>query len=138
MHLSFPCSVRSSTTGIFLFNLCGSLLALSVCYIISNYVVVNVAVCQLFSFLFQFSLLVSCGALAILLFFMIYTPYTGAAKRIAFTAAIFINLGKFSFLSFSPSSFTLTLFFSCCVVVSAIVSIISIAPTPDSYFNDQL
>ena len=91
----FLYSVRLSATGVFLFNLCGSLLALSICYIISNYVVINMAACQAFSFFLQFTLLLSCGSIAIFLFFMVYTPYTGEARRIAFTAAIVVNLGEF-------------------------------------------
>lgn len=77
-----------------MFNLCGSLIVLSVFYILSNYLTVNVAACKAVSFFLHVTLLVSCGAIAILLFFMIYVPYTAYAKRIAFTSAITLNLCK--------------------------------------------
>ena len=87
-------SERSTETGVFLINICASLVALCVCYIVSTYATTNTVVCQVFSFLLHFTLLVSAGAIAIMLLFMIRTPYTATAKRIAFTAAIAINLCK--------------------------------------------
>ena len=80
----------------FLINLCVSFIALSVCFIISHYVMVNADACKAFSFFFHYTLLVSSGSIAIMVFFMIYAPYTGSARRIAFTTAITTNLCKFA------------------------------------------
>ena len=79
-------------------------MALSICYIISNFAVVNVAACQTFSFLLHFTLLLNCGAIAILLIFMIYTQYTDITKRVIYFAPIFLNLGEHTKLSYSANN----------------------------------
>ena len=81
-------------TGVFLINFCVSLVALCICYVVSTYATSNNTACQVFSFLLHLTLLISAGAMTIMVVFMIRSPYTTTAKRIAFTAAIATNLCK--------------------------------------------
>ena len=90
MFVSYiSCSLRFSRNGVFLINLSVSLVALCTNYTASTYAVANTTVCQVFSLLFHFNVLVCSGAIVIMLFFMIYT----LSKRLAFIA-ITANLSK--------------------------------------------
>ncbi len=101
--LSFDCSeVRSSAFGVFLLNLCISLLCLYISYTISHFVGNSESACKAFSFIFHYFILVSCMAVPIVAFFTGWTPFSGKKQQLCYVAALILNWSMFAYCGMFP------------------------------------
>ena len=90
--VSLSCrSLRSSTTGVLLINLCTSLIALYISYIISHYVLVAEGACAAFSVVFHYLVLVSISAFTTMAGFRVLDP---CGMKVVFRLAIAANWCK--------------------------------------------
>ena len=92
---SYCREMRSSAVGVFLVNLCISLICLYIFYTISNFVGSSEVACKAFSFLFHYFVLVSCVALSIMAFFTGWRPFAGRIKLMSYVTAVLLNWSKY-------------------------------------------
>ena len=137
-------SLRSSTTGVLLINLCLALIALYVSFIISHYVLVSDESCAAFSFVFHYLVLVSSFALTTMAVFRVLDPL---GRKVVFGLAIAADWCKLISLSsiecqhvfFMLSVVVLCLsFLFLCAVIPVVIVAVSFGPRYTNYISDEL
>ena len=137
-------SLRSSTTGVLLINLCLALISLYISFIISYYVLVPEEACAAFSFVFHYLVLVSSFALTTMAVFRVLDPLR---RKVVFGLAIAADWCKLISLSsiecqhvfFMLSVVVLCLsFLFLCAVIPVVIVAVSFGPRYTNYISDEL